>query len=67
MTDRWLMSRDEVAALLGVKPDSVRVILGRYGVREVRGYPRDAVMNLRRPGRGYRSDLHKHREETCHG
>jgi hypothetical protein len=54
-----LMSRDEVAALLGVKPESVRSILRGYGIRELRGYPRAAVEGLRRPGRGARTDLRK--------
>jgi hypothetical protein len=27
-----------------------------------RGYPREAVENLKRPGRGYRNDLHKNDE-----
>lgn len=54
-----LMSREEVAQLLGIQPDSVRATLRRYGVAEVRGYPREAVEALQRPGRGYRSDLHR--------
>ena len=53
-----LMSRDEVAALLGIKPNSVRDTLRRYGITEQRGYPREAVENLRRPGKGWRTDLH---------
>lgn len=44
-----LMSRDEVAALLGVAPEAVRSTLRRYGVREVRGYPREAVIASLRP------------------
>lgn len=51
------MSRDEVAALLGIAPDSVRNTLARYGIAEQRGYPRHKVENLRRVGRGYRTDL----------
>jgi len=54
-----LMSRDEVAALLGIKPNSVRDTLRRYGITEQRGYPREAVENLKRPGRGYRTDLER--------
>lgn len=44
-----LMSRAEVAELLGVAPEAVRSTLRRYGVREVRGYPREAVMASLRP------------------
>jgi hypothetical protein len=51
------MSRDEVAALLGIKPNSVRDTLRRYGITEQRGYPREAVENLKRPGQGARTDL----------
>lgn len=56
MTDN-LMTRDEVAAHLGIKPNSVRDTLRRYGITEQRGYPRNLVENLRRPGRGARTDL----------
>lgn len=54
-----LMTRDEVAELLGVDPDYVRKLLARYGITEVRGYPRDAVEALpaRRTGQGARTDL----------
>ena len=52
-----LMSREEVAKLLGISPESVRSTLRRYGIHEVRGYPRDQVESLRRPGRGARTDL----------
>lgn len=51
------MTRDEVAALLGIQPDSVRNTLARYGIAEQRGYPREQVENLRRVGQGYRTDL----------
>ena len=54
-----LMSRDEVAALLGIKPNSVRDTLRRYGITEQRGYPRDAVENLERPGKGWRAGQKK--------
>jgi hypothetical protein len=57
MTNPNLMSRDEVAALLGIKPNSVRDTLRRYGITEQRGYSREAVENLKRPGRGARTDL----------
>lgn len=53
------MSREEVAALLGIAPESVRKTLGRYGITEVRGYPRDRVAGLRRLGRGHRIDLER--------
>jgi hypothetical protein len=59
-----LMSREEVAGLLGIKPNSVRDTLRRHGITEQRGYPREAVENLKRPGQGYRTDLRKHEEET---
>lgn len=52
-----LMTRDEVAVALGIAPESVRSTLRRYGITEQRGYPRDLVENLRRPGRGARTDL----------
>lgn len=54
-----LMSRDEIAELLGIQPESVRSTLRRYGIREERGYPRDRVEGLVRVGPGYRTDLHK--------
>jgi hypothetical protein len=43
----------EAAALLDIKPASVRHLMRRHGVTEVRGYPRAAVTGLRRtpPGR----------------
>lgn len=53
------MSRDEVAALLGIAPESVRKTLGRHGITELRGYPRDQVEGLRRWGRGHRVDLQR--------
>lgn len=52
-----LMSRDEVAAHLGIDPEYVRKLLSRHGITEQRGYPRDAVENLQRPGQGRRTDL----------
>lgn len=36
-----LMSREEVAALLGISPESVRSTLRRHGITEMRGYPRE--------------------------
>jgi DNA-binding CsgD family transcriptional regulator len=61
-----LMTREEVAAHLGISPEAVRSTLRRHGVREVRGYPRAAVEAIQRTGQGYRSDLHRspqHQEE----
>lgn len=52
-----LMSTEEVAERLGVAPQSVRSTLRRFGVSEVRGWPREQVENLQRPGRGRRTDL----------
>ena len=52
-----LMSREEVAALLGISPESVRSTLRRYGITEVRGYPRTQIEKLERPGKGHRTDL----------
>lgn len=52
------MTREEVAELLGISPESVRKTLSRHGITEQRGYPREAVENLQRPPRGYRTDLH---------
>lgn len=52
-----LMTRDEVAALLGISPESVRSTLRRYGITEQRGYPRDQVESLRPVGQGTRTDL----------
>lgn len=56
---RELMSREEVADLLGIDPESVRSTLRRYGVREERGYPRDEVLRAAqmRPRQGRRTDL----------
>ena len=59
------MSREEVAALLGIKPNSVRDTLRRYGITEQRGYPREAVESLQRPGRGARTDLRKDEDEPA--
>jgi hypothetical protein len=47
-----LMSRDEVAAHVGISPQSVRTVMRRYGITEVRGYPADLVRNLQRKPRG---------------
>lgn len=60
-----LMSREEVAALLKIEPNSVRNTLRRYGITERRGYPRDAVESLQRVGRGFRSDLTSSAEQEA--
>lgn len=57
MPNHDLMPRDEVAALLGIDPEAVRSTLRRYGITEQRGYPRQQVMALQRPGQGARTDL----------
>lgn len=44
------MGRDEIAALLGIKPNSVRDTLRRYGITEQRGYDRAAVEAIAQPG-----------------
>ena len=49
------MSRDEVAAFLGISSESVRTTLARYDIHEQRGYPRDQVEQLERPGKGWRA------------
>jgi DNA-binding CsgD family transcriptional regulator len=51
------MTRDEIAALWGIDPEAVRSTLRRYGITEVRGYPREAVEAVERPGQGRRTDL----------
>lgn len=61
-----LMSRDEVAALLDINPEAVRSTLRRYGIRELRGYPREAVIRELRnyPQQGRRTDLTDRTEES---
>lgn len=59
VNDNELMSREEVAELLRIKPNSVRDTLRRYGITEHRGYPRAEVEALQRPGQGARTDLVK--------
>ena len=54
-----LMSREEVAQFLGIRPESVRGTLRRHGISEQRGYLRSEVEAIRRIGRGFRTDLHK--------
>lgn len=63
MTDDPLLTTQQVADLLGVKPSYVRKIATRYGIREQRGYNRadaDTLARLyeRRSGQGRRTDLH---------
>lgn len=43
-----LMTREEVAAHFGIAPNSVRSMLGRYGIHEQRGYSREQVLALER-------------------
>lgn len=62
MTDDPLLTTQQVADLLGVKPSYVRKLLGRYGVTEQRGYARADVEAFRRvyerrSGQGRRTDL----------
>ena len=42
------MTHDEVAALLGIGPESVRSTLRRAGIAVVHGYPRELVEALDR-------------------
>lgn len=62
MTDE-VMSRDQVAAHLGISPESVRSWARRWGVRS--GYSRADVEAAvaRRTGQGARTDLGKTMEE----
>lgn len=62
MTDE-LMTRDQVAAHLGISPESVRSWARRWGVRS--GYSRADVEAVRaqRTGQGRRTDLGKTMEE----
>jgi hypothetical protein len=52
-----LMSREEVAELLGIAPESVRSTLRRYGIHHVSGWPRSEVEAIERAGQGRRTDL----------
>lgn len=54
-----VLTRDEVAELLGVDAEYVRKLLGRRGVTEVRGYRRADVEPLidRTSRQGRRNDL----------
>lgn len=58
-----LMSRDEVAALWDIDPEAVRSTLRRYGIAEERGYRREAVEAVERPGRGRRTDLARKKQQ----
>lgn len=55
-----LLSRDQVAELLGLDPEYVRKFLSRRGVQEQRGYRRSDVEPLigYQPRQGCRTDLH---------
>lgn len=57
--DDDLMTRDEVAHLLGIDPNSVRSTMRRYGIRLLRGYPRSLVLERLKdyPQQGKRTDL----------
>lgn len=55
--DDDLISTDEAAEILGVRPQSVRSLLARYGVKAQRGYRRSEVEGLQRTGQGHRTDL----------
>lgn len=48
MSSTDLMTHQEVAALLGITPESVRSTLRRAGITEQRGYPRELVLSLHR-------------------
>lgn len=55
------MSLAEVAEHLGLSVERARKILARHGIRETRGYNRDAVYAIEhvpRAGQGRRTDLH---------
>ena len=52
------MTVDEVAEYLEIKPESVRALLRRHGIKPRRGYLRAEVENLRRQ-QGRRTDLHQ--------
>lgn len=43
-----LMTRDQVAAVLGVAPEAVRSTVRRAGIIEERGYSRERVLALAR-------------------
>jgi hypothetical protein len=64
MTDE-LLSRDQVAELLGKDPDYVRKFLRRRGVRHIEGYWRSEVEPLigYQSRQGYRTDLHGSTDE----
>lgn len=62
MSDDPLLTTQQVADLLGVKPTYVRKLLGRYGVTEERGYRESLVKAIPyvgwRHGQGRRTDLY---------
>ena len=53
-----VMTLAEVAEYLDIKPESVRSLLRRHGVKPQRGYLRADVERLERK-QGRRTDLHK--------
>lgn len=48
-----LIGTSALAEEYGISTDSVRALMAKYGVREIRGYPREAALAVRslRPGR----------------
>jgi len=58
------MSRDEVAALLNIGPESVRSTLRRDGIPEERGYPRELVEALDRKRRTCRPEHCRHLDDS---
>ncbi|MBN9748575.1 hypothetical protein DMP23_47645 [Amycolatopsis sp. A1MSW2902] len=51
--EHGLIGTRALAEEYGISTDSVRALMAKYGVREVRGYPRDAALAVQaqRPGR----------------
>lgn len=52
-----LITREEIAQIWGIEPESVRSTMRRYGIHEERGYDREAFERIERPGQGRRTDL----------
>lgn len=53
-----VMTLQEVAEYLGIKPESVRALMRRRGITRVAGYPRVEVEAIERT-KGRRTDLEK--------
>lgn len=51
--EHGLIGTRALAEQYGITPDSVRHLMAEYGVREVRGYPRETALAVQaqRPGR----------------